>query len=62
MYLYTVNICFRMKPGDFVLFELMKANPSKIHWALMGKPYNTFKLNVEFQVLGLKSHMLKSDY
>ena len=51
-----------MKPGDFVLFELMKANPSKIHWALMGKPYNTFKLNVEFQVLGLKSHMLKGGY
>ena len=51
-----------MKPGDFALFELMKANPSKIHWALMGKPYNTFKLYAEFQVLGLKSHRLKSDY
>ena len=31
MYLYTVNICFRMNRGDFVLFELMKAKPSRIH-------------------------------
>ena len=48
-----------MKPGNFVLFELMKANPSKNHWALMGKPYNTFKLCEEFLVLGLKSHKIK---
>ena len=62
MYLYTVNICFRMNRCDFVLFKLMKAKPSRIHWALMGKPYNTFELYVEFQVLGLKSHKLKSNY
>ena len=31
MYLYAVNICFRMNRGDFVLFELMKAKPSRIH-------------------------------
>ena len=60
MYFYTVNICFRMNRGDFVLFELMKAKPSRIHWALMGKPYNTFKPCVEFLVLGLKSHKIKN--